>query len=154
MSAINTILDEIDARLRTISTGNGDPISVNKVTRAQTKPFRDGDLPALNYFPVSDTITLQQHGTDEHTLAITIEAYSKTSDQPFTDIALMLHSGIVAALNRDALQQPSHALGYTVQSLFVDSMTPIIGEGQNPWCGVVLAISVKYSTMANEVNLI
>jgi len=153
MSAILNILDEIDARLRTISVANGDQNTIKKVTRAQTKPFKDGDLPMINYWPTTDIITLIQHGAEEHKLTLTIEVATKTNDIPFTNLAVDLYTGVVAALNRDVSLNRSPSLGGIAQRLSVDSMTPTIGQGQAPWCGVVIVVSVIYNTIAGETNL-
>jgi len=153
MSAINVILDAIDTRLKRVSTANGSLITLNKVTRARLSPFIDGDLPACNYWVTGDITDLSLHGAENHTLSISIEAYDKTHDRPFIDVAIDMHASIVAALNTETAGAYSPNIGGIVQKLEATDFTPIIGEGSKPWCGALLNITVNYQTLAGKTDL-
>jgi len=153
MSAINVILDELAVRLGMVSVSNGYLISFNKITRARLSPFKDGDLPACNYWVTSDMNNVTLHGAENHTLSISIESYDKTRDRPFIDVAMDMHAAIVTALNKEIGGAYSQNLGGIVQSLEVKDFTPIIGEGQKPWCGALVNVAVNYQTKAGSVDL-
>jgi len=147
MSALNVILDEINTRLLRVA-------GIAKVTRARLTPFKDGDLPAVNYWINSDLIGTSQHGADNHTVTLSIEAYDKTHDRPFVDVAMELHAGLVDSLNKEIGGAYSPNLGGIIQALSVTDFTPIIGEGQRPWCGALLTCQVKYQTPVNQTTLL
>ena len=149
MSALNIILDEIDMRLNR-TTG----IQINKVTRARLSPFKDGDLPACNYWVTNDLIVSSQHGADTHELSISIECYDKTYDRPFIDIAMDMHAAITASLNSEIGGVYAPNLGDIIQKLEVIDFTPIIGEGSKPWCGALLNIKATYQTAVNMTDLL
>jgi len=147
MSAVNVILDAIDARLRNAQ-------AIAQVTRARLTPFKDGDLPACNYWVTTDLVQSTVHGADNHTLSISIEAYDKTRDRPFVDIAMELHALLVDTLNKEVGGVHSPNLGGIVQALDITDFTPIVGEGEKPWCGALITCQVKYQTARNSVNLL
>lgn len=153
MNAINTILNEIDKRLKRIGIANGDTVTIAKVTRARLKPFQDGDLPAVNYWVTQDIVEKREYNVETHALNISIEAYDKTRDRPFIDIALDLSAGIANTLFREIANADSPALGGIIQSLQVDSMQPVIGEGQAPWCGAIIELTARYTVLAGTTKL-
>ena len=154
MSALNVILDEIDKRLNRISTANGDAVTIAKVTRARLKPFQDGDLPAVNYWVTQDSVEKRDYNAETHALSVTIEAYDKTRDRPFIDVAIDLSAGVANTLFREIANAYSPALGGIIQSLQVDSMQPVIGEGQAPWCGAIIELTIRYRTALGKTILL
>lgn len=156
MTAQLTILDEINARLQNITVINGYSETLEKLKRARLKPFKLGDLPAANYWPIEDLVAGKANGQDLHELAITVEMHTLTRDEPFTDVAFRKGGDIVTALFRSTASPkvsdtPSLALGGLVSSIGDFSVLPMIGEGQSPWCGVLVTFIVKYNTDVGDV---
>jgi len=149
VSAINVILDQMDFRLQQ-TTG----IQISKITRARLSPFKDGDLPACNYWVTHDLILSSQHGADTHELAVSIECYDKTYDRPFIDIAIDMNAAISASLNMEIGGVYSPNLGGMVQKLSIVDFTPIIGEGSKPWCGALLGLKIIYQTAVNSTAIL
>ena len=48
----------------------------------------------------------------------------------------------------------SPALGGLVSEIGINSLVPIIGEGESPWCGALLDITIKYNTKLGEFSTI
>jgi len=154
MSAIQDILSEVDSRLQTISKTNGDAVNIRAVSRAKLTPFRDGDLPALNYWATDDAIEARDMGSELHALSIIIEAYDRTRDRPFLDVSVELYESVVAAIFRTTQGIESPSLGGLVQHLQIDSMQSIIGEGQAPYCGAIIELTIRYRTALGKTELL
>lgn len=151
----DVILDAIEARLRLITLVNGYSTAVQKVQRATLKPFIDGDLPAINYWPGADVRVAAGHGFVERSLTIAIEYYTLTRDRVFTDVAFELAMDVAVALLRSPLlplvsDQPDLTLGGVVRSAQLQTITPQIGQGQTPWCGAVLSYDLIYRVSASN----
>lgn len=150
------ILDKISERLNLISTTNEFSFTAKKIKRASLKPFIAGDLPAINYWSGVDGLTGKDNGMETRELPITIEAHDKTRDEPFTDVAYKLAADLITAIFRDTtapkISDPaSLSLGGLVSSVTVNSITPTISEGQKPWCGVVVDLTVTYNMKVSDV---
>lgn len=150
------ILDKVDERLNLISIINEFSFTANKIKRASLKPFKAGDLPAVNYWSGVDTLVGKDNGMETRELPLTIEAHDKTRDEPFTDVAYKLGADLITAIFRDISapkisDQASLSLGGLVSSVVVNSITPTISEGQNPWCGVVVDLTVTYNIKVSDV---
>ena len=151
------LLDEIGRRLKIINTANGyfSDVHINDVHRAKLTPFKGDDLPAINYWS-SDTITERKgHGYSYMSFSVEIEMHTKTNDRPFTDVTGELSADITIALYRDdalpkVSDQPSFKLGDMVDGLNIDTIAPQIGEGQSPYCGVLVSISITYRVKAHD----
>lgn len=123
-----TVLDEIDKRLKTVTQSNGHPLSFNKIERAKLKPFVNGDLPALNYWPGQDIIVSKEFGKETHKMSLSSQAYTVMRDEPFTDVAYRLAHAVITALNRSENapkvdDEPSYNLGGLVSDLTVQGIT-------------------------------
>jgi hypothetical protein len=160
MNVQQTILDEIGSRLASITESNGYSATVLKIERARLKPFKAGDLPFINYWPVQDAITERQYGKESHELSITIELHDRTRDEPFTDIAFDRAADIVTALAR-ATDAPAVSdakdlsLGGLITQFEFGNTLPIIGEGQTPFCGVIVEVIARYTTeTANRFDIV
>ncbi len=160
-SAQLTILDEIHARLLNITETNGYDWEVqeNTVQRARLLPFKNGDLPAINYWPVNDVLEEKTYEYDTRELNISVEGYTKTRDEPFTDVAIKLGDDMILSLFRSidaplTTDEESPALGGLVEAVLVDSITPMIGEGESPWCGVLVEIRVRYNVAVGDFRTI
>lgn len=143
------ILDVMDARLRLPSVVNGYSVTIAKVERARLTPFKDYDLPAVNYWPESDIKVSAGGGYEVRQMKVLIEVHDATRDQPFTDVAMGMANDLWIALWRDvaagAVADPiSPSLGGLVSGIYLETVTPEVGEGQTPFCGALLEITVEY----------
>lgn len=152
MIAQLTILDQMHLRFNNIKLINGYSVDLLKIKRAKLTPFKNGDLPALNYWPGADVLINKQGGVEARRLSVSVEMYGKTRDEPFTDVAFRMGVDIVTALMRDpafpnVADDESLSLGGLVSGIEAGSITPVIsGEEKTPWCGAVVEVSVFYNT--------
>lgn len=149
------ILDAVENRLKLIKTVNGYSTNVNRIKRATLKPFADDEIPAINYWPESDQQVLKGHGWVDRSLAVVVECYDRTRDRVFTDLAFEMANDIAIALmrsptNPEVSDQPDLTLGDLIRSSQLLTVTPQIGEGQMPWCGVVLNYSFEYRVSSSN----
>jgi len=154
-SAIKQIMDETGARLALIKTVNGYSFTAKKIDRARRKPWRPGDLPAINYWNDEDKFESAGHGHEKRSLSVFVEVHTATMDEPFTDIAAALAADICTSLYRKSdapstSDAASPALGGLVTRVIVDSILPAIGEGQTPYCGVLIELTIKYNLEINN----
>lgn len=154
------ILDEIAARLSSITTANGYSENVDLIERSRLEVFLSGDLPAINYWPVTDVVVAKEYGKEVHELTLVIELHTVTRDEPFTDVAFTKSADIITALFRSTTARlvsdsVSVSLGGLVDSILASDVTPVIGQGQKPWCGVILDVVVGYNTdLGDAFNIV
>lgn len=156
-----TILDEINARLANISKTNEYEVDIepNSIVRAQLTPFQNGDLPAINYWPIPESLDSKTGQMETRILPVSIETYDFTHDFPFTDLAFKRANNIITALFR-ATAAPkvsdieSIALGGLVSSLVVQAITPMIGQGNSPWYGALIELEIKYNIKVGDFSTI
>jgi len=146
---ITQIMDAVGARLANISEVNGYNTTQKKIERATLSPFKSGDIPALNYWYDADTRTNAGGGFEERSVDVLIEYHAKNRDRPFTDVAAELAADVWVALWRDvsapAVTDPvSSKLGDLVSGMLLQEAQPQIGEGQTPYCGVLMRVSITY----------
>lgn len=149
-------LDEIEARLGNITETNEYNLPLRTIRRARLKPFKTQHMPAANFWPSTLTNVVDRYGQDGRTLGITVEAHTLTRDHPFTDIADLLAADIVTALNRATTapkpaDNPSYDLGGLVEDFVLSGYDYSIGEGQTPWCGVVISFEIRFSIEINKM---
>ena len=149
--AIKSIMDLIEARLDLITTTNEYAYDITNIKRAMMKPWKAEDLPAVNYWSTGLINEANEYGKDQRDLPVFIEAHTKTYDENFMDVASKLAADIVTALNRapaapKVSDVESYNLGETVSDLIFEGYDHEIGEGQEPWCGVLVKIIVRYTT--------
>lgn len=149
--AVTTILNLIAARLALITTTNEYNYTITNIKRASLKPWKSEDLPAINYWSTGLNNIRNNYGDDQRDLPLIIEAHTKTHDESFLDVASKLASDIVNSLNRTALapkvsDNASHDLGGVVSDVIFEGYDHEIGEGQNPWCGVLVRFTIRYTT--------
>jgi hypothetical protein len=155
-----SILNAVESRLKLIKTTNGYSSTVNRVKRATLKPFIEDDLPAINYWPESDEQITKGHGWVDRSFSIVIEYYDRTRDRNFTDLAFEMANDVAIAMLRSPTSplvnsDPDLTLGGLVRSSQLTTITPQIGEGQSPWCAVVLNYSLEYRvSSSNPLTLI
>ena len=161
MDAQITILDEIKARLNNISIANGYRFDIepNAIHRARLEPFKNGDLPVINYWHTSDSQESKLGGRETRLIELTLEIFDTTRDEPFTDLAVKRGNDVVTALFRSttapAVADPiSYGLGGLVEQIDINSLTPMISEGQKPWFGALLSISIKYNITTGNFSII
>lgn len=147
--AVLQILDELEARLRTMTVGNEYLYSFSKIERARLTPFKSGDLPAVNYWPAFDELVERKYRYEKRSIDLRVEAYTVTRDEPFTDVSFKLGNSVWTVLNR-ATTAPkvsddwSPNLGGLLTNFDVKLITPAIGEGESPWCGSLLSLAAVY----------
>jgi len=154
--AETSILNEIEARLSSIKTSNGYSLTVKKVTRGRLKPFQPGDIPAINYWPVEHTREDSEYDLDKHTIRVVVDMRDVTRDETFPDLAAKMAADIITALNRSTASpavsdDEDPELGETVSALDLSSIGYQIGEGQQPWVGVVLEMNVVYRSDSSDM---
>ena len=156
-----TILDEIHARLGNITTSNGYRFDVeqNVIKRAKLTSFKNGDLPAINYFSGTDSLFTKTGGQETRHLSLTIGMRDMTMDEPFTDVATKMGNDVVTALYRSTDSpsiddQPSLALGGIVEKIIVNDITPIIVEDSKPWCVALIDITIEYNINVGDFSTI
>lgn len=157
--AVTTILDKIEARMVNITTGNGYNVTVKagNITRAKLTPFKGYDLPALTFWSTSVLNEKNAYNSDVREIQLFIEIHDQTRDEPFTDVVERLAADGVTALNRAAAKpkvsdDPSYDLGNTVEDIIFNGYDYLIGEGQSPWCGVLLKFGIQYVTESFDMT--
>lgn len=149
------ILDEAESRLSNISEVNEYSTTQIKIERARLTPFNSDDIPALNIWLGPDLKTGDGGGFTTRSLELVVEYHSKTRDRPFIDVAMELAADVIIALDRaigapTVSDQPSTRLGGLVAGIDVTSIIPAIGEGQAPWCGVMVTFKIEYGVRPSD----
>lgn len=155
--AVTAILDEVEARMGNIATANGYNFTQKQIQRASLTPWRGIDLPAINIWATGTINERNAYGGDEREIALFIEMHELTRDEPFIDIAEKLAADGVTAINRATgapavSDDPSYDLGNTVMDVILFGYDYIIGEGGEPFCGVLLKFGVKYLTESMDMT--
>jgi hypothetical protein len=155
--AVNDILDLVEARLTLISTNNGYNTTVKTVSRAKLTPLKGYDLPAINYWATDVGNKTDEYGIDTRSVALLVEYHSKTNDSSFIDVANELAADVVTAINRApsahaVSDSASFDLGGAVSNLIFNGYDYEIGQGQAPWCGVLVRFSIEYTTNLNDMT--
>ena len=149
------ILNEIALRLALIVESFGYSSSVKKIKRGSLTAWKGEELPAINYWAGSTGFIERGAGFVKQETEILIEYHTTTRERPFVDIAHELSADVLIAVNRDPStplvgDDPSVALGGLVESMQQTSSLPVIGEGQSPYCGVLVTYSAVYKTKPND----
>lgn len=145
LPASTQILNEIDIRLNRIKTKNGFSVNVKNVERSKRTKFTVSQKPGINYYSLNDTIE-KLYGVANHNLAVSIEFVDFTMDEPFNDLAAKREVDIISALLQNSSGATSTALGGLVESVDIVGVTPIVDQKNNPDCGVIVDLIVKYKT--------
>jgi hypothetical protein len=147
--AVTLILNEVGARLAKITTANGYNTTLNKIERARLIPFVGYDLPTINYWVTGVANVRDSYNYDERTIRLFVEMHDLTHDEPFIDVANRLAADVITVLNR-ATSAPrvsdpaSYELGEIVRDLVLEGFDYEIGEGQKPFCGVLVRFLITY----------
>ena len=153
------ILDVILLRLQNITTANGYSLDIKKFERGRLEPFKDGDIPAINYWPTSHQIENTEYGDDAHTLRIVVDVRAKIAskkDGNFPDMAGKMIADVVTALQRDpstpaVSDDPDCELAETVTSMSMPSHGYQIGPGQSPWVGAVIEVEIEWKSPLGDM---
>lgn len=143
------IFDLIGARLLNIKQSNGYFNNADSIKREKISNFKSGDIPILFYWGENDSRVDSEFGYEKRNLAVGAAFFIRTNDNSFTDTAYEAAADIKTALNR-AITAPkvsdaaSINLAGSINSLSIDDIIPVVGEGQAPFCGVLLTINVEY----------
>ncbi len=156
MNAVISIMDLVESRLALITEVNGYNYTITNIKRSKLTPWVSDDLPGLNYWSTGLGNNESDYGGDERQIPLFIEAHTKTHDEAFLDVASKLAEDIITALNRApsaplVSDDPSYNLGEVVSDLSFDGYDHEIGQGQEPWCGVLVRVTIKY--MAEIFNM-
>ena len=154
--AETTILNEVDARLNSITEANGYSMTLESVERGKLEPFQPGDIPAANYWPVSHQRADTEYGLDRHTLRLMIDARDTERDTNFPDAAALMIADIVTALNRatgaPAVTDPEdNDFEETVGAVLMADSGYQIGEGQKPWVGALVEVEIIYQSEPGDM---
>ena len=150
LPVVTQILNEIGLRLTSITLENEYQLPPKKIERARLEPLKNGDLPAIVYYSGEDNLVEHGHGFDKRELAVIVESYTITRDKNFDDTAQLLETDVAIAVNRAVAfpkvsDNPSISLGKLVQQVHVASSAPVLGQNNtNPFCGVLISLSVIY----------
>ena len=150
------ILAEVGARLALISTANGYNTTVAKVANSQMTPFRAGDLPAINYWPLPDErLGTAGTGWEERRLRFGVEYHDFTYEEVFSTVAAKLAADVQVALWRattapTVADNPSARLGDLVTGLYFDRITFATGQGQKPYTAALIECSATYKRRADD----
>jgi len=146
-----TIYDEIEARANNIRMVKGYNTTVQEIERGRLKPFSGGDWPKLSFWPLPSTTEPDEYGHDLHTLQVIIGYFDAgwPGDEAFPDFAAKLEADVIHAMNRSTSAPAvsdavSIDLGGLVESLTPRRIEPIVNEGSEPYCGVLIQVEIKY----------
>jgi len=144
-----TIYNEIEARAGNIQYSNGYHTGVRRIERSRLTPFKGGDWPSFSFWPTFAPTEGDIYDGEEHTLSIVLGYFDETRDEPFADLTAKMKADVIVAMNRASTapgvgDAESPDLGGLVSSFNIIDCEFIIGEGQKPWCGVLLEARVKY----------
>jgi len=147
--ASTQILDVIHDRLERIKTSNGFSVTVKNVERSKRTKFTVSQKPSINYYALDDLIT-KSFGTDNHSLPVSIEFIDTTMTEPFNDLAAKRAADIITTLVQDNAGNSSFNLGDLVDTVEINSISPIIDAKDIPSCGVIVDLTIKYKTAVFE----
>jgi len=150
------ILDEIEARFYNASVENEYSVRFKRIKRARLKPFKGQDLPAINYWMTSLTSDTTKYNKDERSTTLFVEAHTKVTETPFIDTCDILACDVVTSLYRTTLapkvsDAEDDDLKGLVKRFKFAGYDYQIGEGQKPFCGVLVRFSITYLTVTNNM---
>lgn len=152
VTAHETILTAVAARLANIKLVNGYTTSPKKIVCARIEPFQSIDeLPVINYWSVTDTISKDKYGGEQHEFDFVVEIFSVSdpSEAALSIAASRLAGDVITALAR-APSAPlvadtiSRALGGLVSHSQLRFFDYRVGEGASPWLAVALRFTAEY----------
>ncbi len=154
--AITLILDEVQNRLENISIVNEYSYDAMKIERARLEPFNGYDLPAINFWGTTVGNERNAYNDDKRMLELFIEMHTLTRDEPFIDVANRLAADIITAMVRSPLapkvsDAPNYDLNETVEDLILNGYDYTIGEGEKPFCGILVNFTLQYITSPFEM---
>lgn len=160
-SAQRTILDEIEARLNNHKITNGYSVGFTSdtITRMALEPFKNGDLPAVNFWAGSDELEQEEHGLEARNLTVLVEAYTAERDENAQDLAFSFGAGVVLSLFRHTAS-PNVAdatdvnLGGLVHKISVQRTTPMIRSKDGVWSGILVELEIRYSISVGDFTQI
>lgn len=152
------ILDEIEARLGNITVANEYWYTMKQIVRSKLMPFKNYDLPSINYWPTGLGNESEAYHDDKRTLDVFFEMHTMTRDEPFTDVAEKLATDGVTALNRTTAapkvsDAPNVDLNDTVEAFIYHGHDYVIGEGEEPWCACLIRMSVVFHATPFDMYL-
>jgi len=149
------ILDEIEARLGSMTSSNGYDFDLRKLVRGSKEPFISIDLPGINHWIEGGT-------TEVGPLDIISESYylrclEEDRDGISVDQSAILRMNILTALFRDvAFPLPSDPyssnLGGMVEKFHVLKYDNIIGEGMSPIYGVDMQFLIEWKANKGDLS--
>lgn len=143
------ILSEIGSRLGNIKVSNGYFNDIPLIKAETIGTISKSDIPVMFYWGETDVKIDQAYGYEKRSFEVGVAAFTRSRDDSFTMAAYDLAADIKTAVNRSTTapkitDTASVDLGSLVDSLVVGEISPIIGQGQSPFCGVVTNLIVTY----------
>lgn len=153
------ILDRLEERLSLLTVANGYDFTLVKIKRATLENFKGDDLPAVNFWTMADERVQGGAGWVERQLTVAVEVYGRTRDEPFVDAAMRHAFNVALAVMRspDAptpADNPDLTLGGMVRTVQLGSITPQVGQGQEPWFGSLVTFSLVYRVSSSNPLLL
>lgn len=136
-----------------MTTANSYTNELIQIKRASLQPMdKFDDLPGVNYYSSGTVVADSQYSTQYRDLNIVLEAYIRTLDNPFTDVASLLadeietvlHRAPTAPLSTDSVESLLFSGSAAVGEIYIDEIVYAIGEGQTPYCGVVFTGRIRH----------
>ena len=144
------ILDVLESRLLNMSLQSGYTIKFlsDSITRGALYPFRNGDLPAINYWTATDELVTESYGKQTRKLKLLFEAYTIEIDDNNLNTGYLFSEQLSRAItNRDI------AFNNVVGCVKINTLTPIVSAEGDPWAGVLIDASVEYTIDNNDFNI-
>ena len=158
LTAVQQILNKIEARLKNITIANGYNFDIAKVVKRfpfQALAFQTEDIPAIFFFPSGDTRIGAEYDIEKRQLTVTIGIYYSSSDGELIDLAEQIGSAIHIAIHRAIsaplmTDNPSSNLGGMVSSMNLNLKLPLVSEEQRPWYGAQFEYIIEYETVNGD----
>lgn len=143
-----TVLDEVEARLRSILQANGYSFDLINVKRSRKEPFKPDDYPSIFYYVLDKEIdpqyTAKSHGTDLYVIV-----YTKDPEGNFVDELAPMVLDVNIALNR-ATAHPKVSdtrnvnLGGLVDTFNLKRYSYQIAAASAPYCSVEMVFEISW----------
>lgn len=156
-SSHKQIIDTVVTRIKQMTIANGYAHDYGAVSAKVTSNFGSApDLPSVHVWIDDEESVRTAYGTEQHVLALVVEAFDATEDDDFSIAAAQLAADIVASIHRapaaPLFTDPQNInLGGIVTELSRSRYSYAVGEGQAPWLHIAIVFTVKYSSPIGDM---